>query len=45
MSEGPEVKRTADKLTSVLVGRKIVDIHSKRIDAKFKEKILDAQVL
>lgn len=44
MSEGPEVKRSADKLTSVLVGRKIVDIHSKRIDAKVKEKILGAQV-
>ena len=45
MSEGPEVKRTADKLTAVLVGAKIVDIYSKRIDAKIKEKILGAEVI
>ena len=44
MSEGPEVKQTADKLTAVLVGAKIVDIYSKRIDAKIKEKILGAEV-
>jgi endonuclease-8 len=45
MSEGPEVKLTADKLTAVLVGAKIVDIYSKRIDAKIKEKILGAEVI
>ena len=45
MSEGPEVKLTADKLTAVLVGAKIVDIYSKRIDAKIKEKILGAEVM
>jgi endonuclease VIII len=45
MSEGPEVKRTADKLTAVLVGAKIVDIYSKRIDAKIKEKILGTEVI
>jgi endonuclease-8 len=44
MSEGPEVKRTADKLTAVLAGTKIVNIYSKRIDAKIKEKILGAEV-
>lgn len=44
MSEGPEVKRIADKLTEVLVGEKIVDIYSKRIDAKIKAKILGAEV-
>jgi endonuclease-8 len=44
MSEGPEVKLTADKLTAVLVGAKIVDIYSKKIDAKIKEKILGAEV-
>ena len=45
MSEGPEVKLTADKLTAVLVGAKIVDIYSKKIDAKIKEKILGAEVI
>jgi endonuclease-8 len=45
MSEGPEVKRIADKLTAVLVGVKIVDIYSKGIDAKIKEKILSAEVM
>ena len=45
MSEGPEVKRTADKLTAVLVSAKIVDIYSKRIDVKIKEKILGAEVI
>jgi len=45
MSEGPEVKRTADKLTAVLVGAKIVDIYSRRIDAKIKENILGAEVI
>jgi endonuclease VIII len=44
MSEGPEVKRIADKLTEVLVGAKIVGTYSKRIDAKIKEKILGAKV-
>ena len=44
MSEGPEVKRTADKLTAVLAGTKIVGIYSKRIDAKIQEKILGAEV-
>jgi hypothetical protein len=31
MSEGPKVKIAADKLTAILVDRKIVDIHSKTI--------------
>lgn len=44
MSEGPEVKRTADRLTEVLAGTKIVGMYSKRIDAKIKEKILGAEV-
>ena len=45
MSEGPEVKRTADKLAKALVGAKIVDIYFKRIDAKIKERILGAEIL
>ena len=45
MSEGPEVKRTADELAKVLVGAKIVDVYFKRIDAKIKERILGAEIL
>ena len=37
-------KTTADKLTAVLANIKIVGIHSKRIDAEIKEKILGAEV-
>jgi formamidopyrimidine-DNA glycosylase len=38
MSEGPEVKRTADKLTAVLAGTKIVGIYSKELMRKFKKR-------
>jgi hypothetical protein len=38
MSEGPEVKRTADRLTEVLAGTKIVGIYSKREMRKLKRR-------
>ena len=42
MSEGPEVKIIADKLAAVLLGRKIVDVYGKRIEAKIKSNLVGA---
>jgi endonuclease VIII len=44
MSEGPEVKIIADKLAAVLLGRKIVDVYGKRIEAKIKSNVVGANI-
>ena len=44
MSEGPEVKIIADKLAAVLLGRKIVDVYGKRIEAKIKSNLIGANI-
>jgi endonuclease-8 len=44
MSEGPEVKIIADKLAAVLLGRKIVDVYGKRIDAEIKSNLVGAKI-
>jgi formamidopyrimidine-DNA glycosylase len=44
MSEGPEVKRIADELSSVLLGKKLTDVYGKRIDAAIKSNLLGADI-
>ena len=45
MSEGPEVKRTADKIAEAIVGKSIVDFRGKAIESHLKEKIIGSKVL
>jgi endonuclease VIII len=45
MSEGPEVKRTADKIAESIVGKSIVDFRGKAIENHLKEKIIGSKVL
>ncbi len=45
MSEGPEVKRTADRIAKAILGKPIMDIHCKTIKDDIKEKIIGSKVL
>jgi endonuclease VIII len=45
MSEGPEVKRTADKIAEAILGKSIVDLQGKAIDHRLREKIVGSKVL
>jgi endonuclease VIII len=45
MSEGPEVKRTADKIAEAILGKSIVDLQGKTIEHHLKEKIVGSKVL
>jgi endonuclease-8 len=45
MSEGPEVKRTADKIAEAILGKSIVDIQGKAIEHRIREKIIGSKVL
>jgi endonuclease-8 len=45
MSEGPEVKRTADKITQAILGKSIIDLKGKTIKSDLKEKIIGSKVL
>jgi endonuclease-8 len=44
MSEGPEVKIVADKISSVLKGKEIEDIMSKNLDSDTKNKIIGSKL-
>jgi endonuclease VIII len=44
MSEGPEVKIIADKLATVLLGRKIDYVYGKRIGAEIKSNLVGAKI-
>ena len=44
MSEGPEVKRTADKISEAILGKTIVDIYCKTLKDNMKENIIDSKV-
>jgi endonuclease VIII len=45
MSEGPEVKRTADKIAEAILGKSIVDLQGKTIEHRLREKIVGSKVL
>ncbi|HEX5979048.1 MAG TPA: DNA-formamidopyrimidine glycosylase family protein [Nitrososphaeraceae archaeon] len=45
MSEGPEVKRTADKIAEAVLGKSIVDLQGKTIEHRLREKIVGSKVL
>ena len=47
MSEGPEVRRTADKIAGAILGRVIVDVRGKTIEQEqcLREKIIGSKVL
>jgi formamidopyrimidine-DNA glycosylase len=45
MSEGPEVKRAADKIAETILGKSIVDLQGKNIEYRLKEKIVGSKVL
>ena len=45
MSEGPEVKRTADKIAEAILGKSIVDLQGKTIENRLKEKIVGSKVI
>jgi endonuclease VIII len=45
MSEGPEVKRTADKIAEAILGKSIMDLRSKTIKDDVKQKIIGSKVL
>jgi endonuclease-8 len=47
MSEGPEVKHTADKIAGSILGQIIVDVRGKTIEQKqnVREKIIGSKVL
>ena len=45
MSEGPEVKRTADKISEAILGKSIMDLRSKTIKDDVKQKIIGSKVL
>ena len=44
MSEGPEVKIIADKISSLLKGKEIEDILFKNLDSHIKNKIVGSQL-
>ena len=44
MSEGPEVRIIADKLSTVLLGREIIDAYGKGIEAEVKSDLMGAKV-
>jgi endonuclease VIII len=44
MSEGPEVRRIADELASVLLGKKLVNVYGKRIDSETKSNLVGAEI-
>jgi endonuclease-8 len=44
MSEGPEVKRTADKISEAILGKTIVDIFFKTLKDNIKENIIGSKV-
>ena len=45
MSEGPEVKRTADKIAEAILGKSIVDLQGKAIEHRLRGKIVGSKVL
>jgi endonuclease-8 len=45
VSEGPEVRRAADKLAEAILGKSIVDLQCKSIKNDLKEKIIGSTVL
>ena len=45
MSEGPEVRRGADKIAEAILGRSVVDLQCKFIKSVLKEKIIGSTVL
>lgn len=45
MSEGPEVRRAADKIAEAALGRTIVDLQCKFMKSDLKEKIIGSTVL
>jgi endonuclease VIII len=45
MSEGPEVKRTADRIAEAILGKPIIDIWCKTIKDDIKEKIIGSKAL
>lgn len=44
MSEGPEVRRAADKIAKAALGKSIVDLQCKSIKSDFKEKVIGSTV-
>src|ERR687886_2854451 len=44
MSEGPEVKRTADKISDAILGKTIVDICCKTLKDNIKQNIIGSKV-
>jgi formamidopyrimidine-DNA glycosylase len=44
MSEGPEVKIIADKISSLLKGKEIEDIIFKNLDSRIKNKIIGSEL-
>jgi endonuclease VIII len=45
MSEGPEVKHTADKIAEAILGKSVVDVQGKAIEHHLREKIIGSKVL
>jgi endonuclease-8 len=45
VSEGPEVRRAADKIAEAILGRSIIDLQCKSIKNDLKEKIIGSTVL
>jgi endonuclease VIII len=45
MSEGPEVKQTADKIAEAILGKSVVDLRGKTVERDLKEKIVGSNVL
>ncbi len=45
MSEGPEVRRTADKIAEAALGKSIVDLQCKSIKSDLKEKVIGSTLL
>jgi endonuclease-8 len=45
MSEGPEVKRTADKIAEAILGKSIVELQGKTIEHRLRERIVGSKVL
>ena len=44
MSEGPEVKHTADKIAEAILGKSVVDVQGKAIEHHLREKIIGSKV-
>jgi endonuclease-8 len=45
VSEGPEVRRAADKIAEAILGRSVIDLECKFIKSVLKEKIIGSTVL